>query len=370
MTNNTLIYKYPNCKSMFETNCTLSRIDFINKNFIGNNIFNPNYLNPHENITKYYYTKEYTEGYFYYLSKHPSNDAIEIMMKDPSIINLDGLVQNTNPHIGHLLEMSLDKFNNIQWSWMCTYSSNPTVMAFLEEHPDKICRFGLSRNICNDAIKILERNQDKIVWCNLSANPSGIDLIKNNLDKIVLNTLCENPNPEAISILQQNLDKINWYYLSSNPGAISILSHNIDKLHTLLFSQNEKAMDVLINHPHLIDNYGIMLNPAAISYVETHLNNFHPAYTSLLARNPNGFQLIEKLLKQGIYKNEYILDLDRLRLNESFYSLYDLDYQAMSKARTKLLRNELDEKAFHPSRISKWLDYHCENGGTVEDFEM
>jgi len=26
-------------------------------------------------------------------------------------------------------------------------------------------------------------------------------------------------------------------------------------------------------------------------------------------------------------------------------------------------------KALHPSRVSKWLDYHIENGGTTWNFE-
>ncbi len=47
-----------------------------------------------------------------------------------------------------------------------------------------------------------------------------------------------------------------------------------------------------------------------------------------------------------------------------------MDFQEMSKKRSKIIYSELLEKAFHPSRVSKWLDYHCENSGTPEDFEM
>jgi len=46
-----------------------------------------------------------------------------------------------------------------------------------------------------------------------------------------------------------------------------------------------------------------------------------------------------------------------------------LDYLAMSKVRTKIIEKELIIKALHPSRISKWLDYHLANGENIYDFE-
>ena len=51
-------------------------------------------------------------------------------------------------------------------------------------------------------------------------------------------------------------------------------------------------------------------------------------------------------------------------------SVYELDYQAMSKARAKKIYYELNPIVMHPSNVQKWLDYHIENGGSVEDFEM
>ena len=41
----------------------------------------------------------------------------------------------------------------------------------------------------------------------------------------------------------------------------------------------------------------------------------------------------------------------------------------MSKQRTKIIEKELIAKALHPSRISKWLNYHLENGKDISDFE-
>jgi hypothetical protein len=101
----------------------------------------------------------------------------------------------------------------------------------------------------------------------------------------------------------------------------------------------------------------------------THNENSSVDY--MATYNPKAFQFIEKMLEKGIISSFDISDIHKYLIrNESLKSLFDLDYQAMSKARTKLLRDELMEKAFHPSRVSKWLDYHCDNGGDFADFEM
>jgi len=384
MATETLIYKYPNLKALFETQCKNSPITFKGKylSFALYLVVAP-YLNPHTNITENYYSGyKYSErNYLYYVSKHPSNKAVRLLMKNLDKINLDGLVQNTNPKIGPLLEHSLDKFYKSHWMWMCKYSSNPTVMAFLEKHPYKINWDDLSYNTCSDAIKILEKNQDKIdLFERFTYNPSAMDLIKKNLDKVNWYELCHNPNPEAILIIEQNLDKIGvhgWGALSSNPSAIHIIEKHLDKMIDLnclhFLSINPNAMDILMKHPELM-NSRIFENPNALSFLESLDRNITKTRLSLdymATRNPNAFQFIEKMLNQGIISSNDILDIhDHLIKNESLESLFDLDYQAMSKSRTKLLQDELMAKAFHPSRVSKWLDYHCENGGTVADFEM
>jgi len=370
MTTNTLIYKYPILKSLFETKCNNKPINLYTTCIYPEKYQAiPNYLNPHSNILKCY---ERDNNYKYYLSKHPSNDAIKIMMENPSFVNLDGLIRNTNPKIGPLLKRSFHQFKDLQWLWMSRYCISPTVMEFLEKHLDKICWHGLSKNSCNDAIRILEKNQNKIIWVYFSANPSGMEIIKKNLDKIHWHKLCENTNPEAISIIEQNLDKIDYYILSSNPSAISILSQNLDKIHVEQFSMNPNAMDILINHPNLIDDYNfVMLYSYDISCLEKIIKNNQLHQLHYLIQNPNSFPLIEKMLKQGLIPEKIISSIHKtLVLNSSLESLFDLDYQEMSKVRSNLLYDELIRKAFHPSRVAKLLDYHCDNGGNVTDFEM
>ncbi len=373
MNTETLIYKYPKLKELFETLCKKRPIT-INKPkkgfFKQYRVIAP-YLNPHTNITKNYYLGYKYSDYLYYVSMYPSNKAVSLLMQNPDKINLDGLVQNTNPKIGPLLELSFELFTNNHWKWMSSYSSNPTIMAFLEKHIDKIDWYGLSGNTCNEAIKILDKNQTEIDWSNLSSNPSAIDIIKKNIDEICWSSLCYNTHPDAIQLLEQNLDKINWYILTTNPNAIHILEQNLDKItHLPRLSENPNAIYILMKHPELIDETHIIANPNALSYLESNIKS-KSSVNYMATYNPKAFEFIEKKLEQDLYS---IYDFphihDDLMLNDSLESLFELDYQAMSKARTKLLQDELMEKAFHPSRVSKWLDYHCENGGDVVDFEM
>ena len=79
-----------------------------------------------------------------------------------------------------------------------------------------------------NAIRLLEKNLDKIHWYNLSSNPNAISILEKIIDKIHWNKLSLNPN--AISMLEKNLDKINWYWLSGNPNAMSFLEKNLDKI--------------------------------------------------------------------------------------------------------------------------------------------
>jgi hypothetical protein len=109
------------------------------------------------------------------------------------------------------------------------------------------------------------------------------------------------------------MDKVYWYLLSSNPNAIPILEQNHNNIHWDTFSANPNALPMLSQpqHSHKID-------------------------WKYLSKNPG---------------------------------LFEIDYIAMSKQRTQLIERELIAKALHPSRVSKWLDYHLENGYDIYDFD-
>ena len=79
-------------------------------------------------------------------------------------------------------------------------------MAFLSKNPN--------------ALSLLEKNPDKIIWHLLSKIPNALPLLEKNSDKIIWYELSQNPN--AIHLLEANPDKINWYYLSENPSIFEI----------------------------------------------------------------------------------------------------------------------------------------------------
>jgi len=45
-------------------------------------------------------------------------------------------------------------------------------------------------------------------------------------------------------------------------------------------------------------------------------------------------------------------------------------YLEMARERSKIIYQELLQKALHPSRVGKHLQYHLEQGGTIDDFTI
>ena len=360
----TLIYKYPLIKDLIENNSSI----------------NPIYLNPHANLMKF--SRRNTVDP-YWLSAHPSNKAVKMMMAKPKLIRLEGLVINTNPNIGPLLENVLSSKNPSYHWFLMSKSHNPSILAFIEKHPEGIDWNELSKNECEDAMRILEKNQDKIKWSHLSGNSFAIEILKNNTDNIVWHSFCSNPNPKAIEMIEQMLiedqSKINFESLSQNPNAIHIISRHLDKVSSYRLSKNPNAMDILMQHPELIDNYTIIYNPSAIPYIETLMEdnvNVDPEFQNVgiraMTENPNCVPLIEKRIAANMLTENDIkyIKARLLKKDEAVMALYDLDYQAMSIVRVRHFYIELMEKALHPSRYGKWLDYHMANGGKVENFEL
>jgi hypothetical protein len=354
MMNETLIYKYPLIKELVE------------RNYI--NINNPIYLNPHANLVEFSRHNTVIPRLF---SRHPSNKAIEMMMANPKLVCLESLLYNPNPNIGPLLEKTWALQNPKYKYPMMSQSENPAILAFIEKHPEEINWTYLSKNECEDAIRILEKNQDKIDWLYLSENSFAIEILKKNMDKIVWKSFCKNSNPKAIEMIEQMLieepSKISFKSLSENPNAIHIISQHLDKIWKCKLSENPNAMNILMQHPELINFNLLMSNPSAIPYIETRMTEIQDFHMQRLTHNQNCIPLIVKMIDAGLIKdtiNSITRELYWIK------SVFELDYQAMSKVRTKLLYTELMEKALHPSRVRKWLDYHCENGGEVDDFEL
>ena len=108
-------------------------------------------------------------------------------------------------------------------------------------------------------------------------------------------------NSNAIRILEQHLDKVDWWALSENPNAIHIFEQNLDKINWYWISRNPNAIDILKENQHKIYWYSMSHNP----------------------------------------------------------SIFILDYDAL-KERCAIYKEELIQKALHPSRIQKILDLGLE----------
>jgi hypothetical protein len=354
-----LIYKYSNIKDILEESHTA---------------FNPIFLNPYatyKDILRHISPTPNNQNRIMFqkwVASNSNNMAISMLFRtNPSVINLDGLVLNKNINIGPLLENCKDRFETKHWNIM-SISHNPTILKFLEKNPTKICWSNLSSNSSTEAIRILKNNIDKIQWFSLSNNSAAIDILENNQDKIDWERLSENEN--AINLIENNLDKINWSHLSLNPSAIHILENNLDKIDFANIMMNPKGMQIMENHPELCEEYFyyILSQPNAIHYIEENIHKFNSNYLQNLAFNTKAFPLIQKLLDTNrITKDDLITFASKTIFNYN-KSLYLLDYQAMSKIRSKIIYQELIMKALHPDRVSKWLDYYCDNGGDIQEF--
>ena len=123
-----------------------------------------------------------------------------------------------------------------------------------------------------------------------------------SVDKLDFRNLSRNPNDIALQLLQQNPDKINWLYLSSNSNdnALKLLQQNQEKIdwNCLSKNSNDNALKLLQQNPEKIDWWCLSSNP----------------------------------------------------------KIFERDYIGMSIDRTKIIYQELIEKALHPLRVIKWME--------------
>lgn len=391
------------------------------------------FFDPCENFIKWFMknfivddvnTNYISDMYLEMLSSHPSNEAIDLMIKYPALIDLRALILNTNPRVVDILEEYTVSIMPYYWDTM-SLSENPTVLSFLGKHLDKIHWIGLSTNECDEAVCILEKNLDKINWTFLCSNknpkameileknlekleqsdwkmlvknPSALGIFQRNMDKFMSLNPCTNPNPLVFEMIEQtgneefinklfnhcylstysgasnlilaNLTKVNWSQLSSNSSDVSIqiLMANQEKINfsQLSFNTHPGAINLLMENPDSIDlnaflqNPSILYNQCAISYVEAKIAqiNSNPdedaqywATTRMLqflGENPNCIPLLEKLLGTGKISQDTLYNAVAGRnqrtireFMKTHSSMFDLDYQAMSKNRMDIIREEL-----------------------------
>ena len=149
-------------------------------------------------------------------------------------------------------------------------------------------------------------------------------------EKIDWQELSKNTSPGAIELLEKNFEKIDWIYLSGNPNAIHLLEKNPAKIDWYWLSQNPNAIHLLEKNPEKIVWYALSLNSNAIHLLEKNPEKIHWGWFS---KNP---------------------------------SIFEEDYQTLSKERTEVLREELVMKTWHPKRFTSW----CLDTEEIKELEV
>ena len=125
-------------------------------------------------------------------------------------------------------------------------------------------------------------------------------------------------------LLEQHPDKICWPWLSCNPKAIHLLEENPDEIFWSFLSENTAAIHLLEEHPDQIDWSWLSMNPAAMHLLEQHQDK-----------------------------------IDWWNFSEN-PAIFEPDFQTMKAKQCAVFKEELMQRAFHPSRIANLLDLGIE----------
>jgi len=184
-------------------------------------------------------------------------NAIYILEKHIDKIDWYELSKNSNAF--HLLNNNPDKIDihGLLFNNKCTFFLEKYFDTYFLDKINLIFLYKIVTKTDNIYIHIIEKNIDKLdnnCWSNLSSNHNAIKILEKNINKINWRNLCNNMN--ALSILEKNIDKFDnvcWINLSSNSNAISILEKNIDKIDmSVLTAYNSNAFRILQNYPDKI----------------------------------------------------------------------------------------------------------------------
>lgn len=314
----------------------------------------------------------FRKSFWQSLCRNKNSNVIDIIKLIPEYIQWTTFCENTN-NIKYI-KTYINELSRQVWFYLCK-NTNPQAIELIEANMHLIepdCWHNLSKN--PSAIHLIRKNPDKIDWNELilNTNPEAIDILEANYTKINLYSLynlynlCNNQNPAILRILEPYADKLNdtyWSMMSSNPYATPLLIKNPEKINWYYFSQNPHpdAVKMILQNPDKYsDKYsfrGLSLNtnPEIVDKILKYFNS--ECDNNDLCENPNALPILEKQLESISWYS--------LATN---YSLFDLDYQAMSIARTAIIYDELLANAMHPDRYARAYKIHMDNGGRYDNF--
>jgi hypothetical protein len=282
------------------------------------------------NLDKWFESCLYTR----YLNLNKCKEAIQFLKENPEYIDWE--ILSTNPAA---IDLLLENYTKIEWIHFC---KNPAAIEFLLQDEDAIVWNAFSENPHPAAIELLTKNKDMIDYYALGTNPGAAELIieqletgfvvnitttyphykiKNKLKINYIRRLCMNESTELINYIYTHYNEyIDWKVLSCNSGAVDILLENMHKIDYISLSANShpKIIKLMMEvYPHYID-WKIFIKHV-------------PDYAFIVKSNP--------VLNDWIWANPIIFD-----------------YNAITKYKMDMIKEELMMKSLHPKRIERWLE--------------
>lgn len=320
---------------------------------------------------KYHLIERYWHHFFDY-SFHLGimfNDDLDIYSYETSV---DYMSENTCAF------SMLSNLPTINWKRM---SANSAAIRLLEQNIDNIDWMMLSKNTA--AIHLLEQNFKKINWTMLSENPNAEKLLSENIQLVNMFNFCAfNPNaPNIINIMieknPQIIDMLYWDYLSEKPNAIHLLEKYPHKINWETIAYNSNALHLIKNNIDKLTKSGweiLAASPFAREFLKK-----YPTKVNIENVSDMIYEIYNENHSVNISNSNEIINWDDVSFrstNTEFLreniehidwhgfsmnpNIYEYDYEQM-KTNMNILKEELMQKALHPSRVCKWIELGCED---------
>jgi hypothetical protein len=238
-------------------------------------------------------------------------------------------------------------------------ASNPSSIAYFEEHPDEM-EYVIPNIISNPMLsaKVLEmllpNNTMPYFYQRLSANPSNaaVDHLLANPERIMWVEFCTNSNSRAVAFLRKNPSKINYSYLSTNTNSSAIRMLAADPAQIdfdqLSINSNPNAFKLLMEYPEQINynNLAFNTNPAALAYL----------FENAILEYPYPFGLNWRILSGNPAAISYLEANPEKVVFPKFWenpAIFEMDYQSIFDERLPELLDQLMMVSLHPDRIDR-----------------
>ena len=281
---------------------------------------------------------------------------------------LENLCKNTNPEALVFVEPFIEDID-IKYHEIVTYKDklfydcnenlceNPSAIYLIEKKEKNIiCKICKNPN----AIKIIESIVDNLKpeeynshldllgimnWSSLSCNYNAIHLIKKNKEGIVYHNLAQNKN--GMDILEENFELAKKYKFrtANSPQFISFTYERNKKKSSPEDSDDDFSCHMDIESLELFKN-NLCKNPNSIKFLEK-----YPKYLNKsILRNPNIFEINWDYISSKFYN----FNKSQIQKVIDDYKKRD-EYLSENKLILELSKEELMQKIYKPSRVDRYL---------------